>query len=146
MMNPFDILFLLTGLILIAQHQADGLKCYKCSSILDSACSDDWELTTSEAAKFEVKCSSSAKACQKIVGEIQGTGVQHVYRQCWNHTGTENYIPTGCEEDDVRGGVVCRCTADICNGQQRLLPSDYIYFALLSSAALIRQYYYSILI
>ncbi|XP_045207352.2 uncharacterized protein LOC123559524 [Mercenaria mercenaria] len=134
--------FVLFGLVLVAQHQVNGLRCYKCSSLLDSNCHNDWDLTASEAAKYEVECGPSAKACHKIVGEIQGSGVQHVYRQCWNQSVTEEYVKTGCVEDEIRGSFVCRCTADICNGQHRLFPNGYIYVALLSFAELFRQLYH----
>ena len=51
---------------------ATGLKCYKCSSLLDEKCGDDWELEGTDGDKYLVQCHTQASACQKIVGEIQG--------------------------------------------------------------------------
>ncbi|KAL4228795.1 hypothetical protein ACF0H5_011835 [Mactra antiquata] len=108
---------------ILAQNKVNGLKCHKCASIIDPKCGNSLELDYDDKDKYVVTCPTGSTACQKIVGEIQGNGDQHIYRQCWEGSNTEQYTPTGCVDDGIRGGVICRCTEDVCNGQNRQIAT-----------------------
>ncbi|XP_045207353.1 uncharacterized protein LOC123559525 [Mercenaria mercenaria] len=124
--------------------EGEALKCFNCTSVLDSKCGKTWGYSGTEGDKYLVKCEGNTVACRKLETTDTYKGMTVVLRSCWNVSSVETLDEDFLDCTKMASiGKACYCNKDLdngkpCNGRQPLLAFvELIVSALLAAVCVI---------